>query len=370
MQLEKALKLTASKEIKCTKRSNIPKLESTSSNIVSYLINREIKDYDPEKEEPKELDHLINVSRNQQKRGKININSTKLFTDLFRLPDSEKEMKKYVLYGEKLRDNIDYSILHSKSLRKIQTAIGKQSMLNVDIPEHFEPYLAKFGQGLHLPDFYQKCILAGGAIVLAYFNIQNASPDSDLDYWFYDVKKLHSVIEEYHKQFPNAIFIVNYCVVTVVVPGKTRYVQLIYKKKKPWEVIDSFDMDYIQAYYDGKELRAFPECIDSWNKRKILRIQRELPPERILKAREKGFKISFETKLKSKKSRWNFYYPKTGENREYVKHILSCVFPRASIYDTPVDVKKNFNIVSSDSDNPYHIVSVPIKHVVLKIISG
>jgi hypothetical protein len=168
---------------------------------------------------------------------------------------------------------------------------------------------------------------------------------------------VYDIVNMYHNFFPDAFFIVNYNAITIVVPGKTRYIQLILKEKKPWEVIDSFDLDYVQAYYDGREIRAFPECINAWAVKRATPVRENIYPGRIAKAIEKGFEILVETKLPEKKSRWNFYYPRKDEEREHVRHILKCLYPHAQgVFDEPGKVKE-FLVNRSGGDN-YQTVEV------------
>jgi len=286
-----------------------------------------------------------------------------LMPKLFRPPGDEKELDSYCVFKECLAEDPEFAFLHSKSLRRVQTCYGKYSTDKIDIPGHFIDYITKFGQGLFYPEtLSEDCVISGGSIVSAYFNLPNTSPDADLDLWVSSKEKLFDVVNFYKCKHPHAFFIVNYTVVTVVVPDKTLYIQIIFKNTCPWGIIDSFDMDYVQAYYDGSEIRAFPECIHAWKTKTTTCVRRErIHPERILKAREKGFEIDHETDLPPKKSRWNFYYPKSDENRAHVRHLLSCLYPRSQgVFDSVEDVKENFFTISQD---PYQTVEIGLPQV-------
>lgn len=221
-----------------------------------------------------------------------------------------------------------------------------------------------------------KCVLAGGALVVCMFpdiDMSMLSPDSDVDLWVFDRETLSDLLTHFETTKKGSVrFLKNGPVTTVLENDAGVAIQIIARfgldksKTQALDVIRSFDVDYIQAFDNGKEVYLLPECMRAWEERRVVKSHLAVSKSRFDKAREKKFEVSSDlekrvTILEEKKSRYDFFYPtsdmlrtmcgkrrRTDEHEDkYVAHLLSKVYPSSSIFNKAADVLAAYDVDAS-----------------------
>lgn len=81
--------------------------------------------------------------------------------------------------------------------------------------------------------------------------------------------------------------------ITIIQKGNTSNIQLILcSEKYPENILESFDADYVKAYYDGKYLTITGESMSAWITKTVNIYKKNISHSRIYKALQKGFKFN------------------------------------------------------------------------------
>jgi len=195
-------------------------------------------------------------------------------------------------------------------------------------------------------------IMSGGAVHACLDRTIDLSvvTGSDIDMW----------ICNYHNNKDRALGILRRClkffaangavfglmgtaVITVVIPGFQRNVQLILSNcAKPQGVPIAFDLDYTRCFYDGTSFYATPECMMSIYSR-LHTGYAILSDNRVVKSVRKGFGFQhpvFSLGEEDVQTTYHmmtidanvvagvhkYYYPDTSESVQYITHMMSLVF--------------------------------------------
>lgn len=239
-------------------------------------------------------------------------------------------------------------------------------------PHQFEDRLCEVSRGLvTCAMLSDTCVLAGGSMVVCMFqdiNIETLPLDSDIDLFVFDENKFISLLRYYESLYENRVrFLKNGPVTTVLIQDEDVSIQLVacfgstFKNPQlsAQDTVYNFDLDYIKAYYDGKNVYATAECVRAWDERRVSSGYPVILRSRIDKAHEKGFFVSKEylhnvTFIPETKSRFDFYYPtssmfanhqskkrrRVDEIREtkYTDHLIQKIYPASTIFKSSRDV--------------------------------
>lgn len=174
---------------------------------------------------------------------------------------------------------------------------GDQITVN-DIKE-FKYNLQIFSHGLIDEDFnkelnWSNICIGGGSVLGTLLKKPLETKNSDIDFWIYG--KNYKATFDYFVKYLESKFEVPIfygiigSVVTLVIPAYKRNIQIILtNKKSPYDIINSYDMDYVKCLYNGSQvlgtldflLSLQTQCVD--NRKNILSITR------ITKAYRKGY---------------------------------------------------------------------------------
>lgn len=105
-------------------------------------------------------------------------------------------------------------------------------------------------------------------------DLKEVSDSEDVDFWVYGKndeerkENLNNAIKFLSKGMDKIVYSVNRSVITLIGRGKnTRNLQIICTdKKKPEQITDSFDLEYLKCYYDGDKVYATKDTINALDK--------------------------------------------------------------------------------------------------------
>lgn len=158
-------------------------------------------------------------------------------------------------------------------------------------------------------------VIAGGSVVFALNNFVPSLSVSDIDLFCNSATSFIEALECIRKHCDDIkCFIFDglnpyqLSVLTVSIPAEQVKYQLIYKEfKTPEDVINQFDIDYVQCAIHCDKLYITDECIESHLQKKVIKFHDlRFRNDRLLKAIKKGFacpiltdNLSFEFPIKS-----------------------------------------------------------------------
>lgn len=141
-------------------------------------------------------------------------------------------------------------------------------------------------------------LIAGGSVVYACNSFVESDSVSDIDVFVNSVESFWNAINCIETRFEDIQYeIFDYynqktcSLVNLIIPDEKIKIQIIYREyETPFDVFDSFDLDYVCCGITNNELYLTPECEQSHKVKKICHIK-TLNPEigRFEKAIKKGF---------------------------------------------------------------------------------
>lgn len=134
-------------------------------------------------------------------------------------------------------------------------------------------------------------VIAGGSMVYAINDFVPRDSVSDVDIFVPNVENFKNAVVFLNDKYKCKFYRYHGSVVSVDICEKIK-LQLIYKSyETPMDVIESFDMDYVQCCFHDGNLYKTDRCIESHKDRKVYQFSgRELRSGRCKKAILKGFK--------------------------------------------------------------------------------
>ena len=151
---------------------------------------------------------------------------------------------------------------------------------------------------------WKNVVLSGGAVLqcLSLKSNVNIDAGSDIDLWIYGETKEKRIetsknILQYFSTISDAVYYsVNGSVVTIIAQGIKRNFQIILTSHETkYDIINNFDMDYIQCLYDGCSVYGLFSFFEAM-KTQITTINNSNNIHRIIKAYEKGFSFTSDDK--------------------------------------------------------------------------
>ena len=105
-------------------------------------------------------------------------------------------------------------------------------------------------------------IIAGGFI---HDIIHNIKP-KDIDFWIFNKKGFVSLINFFSKYYKNCSYSIYPALIEINTPDCLYPIQLInsFCNIDKYMVVPNFDLDYVRCFFDGTDIYAFPDCIQSW----------------------------------------------------------------------------------------------------------
>ena len=171
----------------------------------------------------------------------------------------------------------------------------------------FKENLNKTSFGILNDNFpWNNIVIAGGASLecLSSREIPH-NQYSDIDLWIYgkpdEIIETHQIVLEYFETFAKMqnlliYYSVNYQVVTIIIEGIRKNFQIIVKQyEHKYEIINNFDLDYVQCLYDGNQVLGtcgFITAINTQTTTYVKLFDTSNKKQRIAKAILKGFDIN------------------------------------------------------------------------------
>jgi hypothetical protein len=148
--------------------------------------------------------------------------------------------------------------------------------------------------------FGEHIVLAGGAVHMALDESVplDSVPYADVDLWVYGYSSMAEALAwvtpalEYFAA-RNALFAYSTpSIITIVVPGAVRNVQIIFQGGAvAANVCVNYDLPYVQAYFDGNNIHVTPDCVFSIRAKMCW--QKKVITKRLVKAVSRGFGFLF-----------------------------------------------------------------------------
>jgi hypothetical protein len=214
----------------------------------------------------------------------------------------------------------------------------------------FKQRFAAFTDGLFLPHFPWDSVVAAGGAIHACMDLtvhtgrfNTVLRGADVDLWMYGYASIAEAIEwcepvfEYFDSLGALYSYAAPSVVTIVVPGASRNVQLIFDgSDNPLGVCMRFDFAYVNSYYDGTTVRSSPHCLQEIRSKVIL-TDCKISSARIVKAVYRGFGFQHsplgEATVESLRSTPHvarslnkYYHMALNETPDHAVHLMQLVF--------------------------------------------
>lgn len=111
---------------------------------------------------------------------------------------------------------------------------------------------------------WSNIIIAGGFIFGLVNNVNNSIIDStDIDMYIYgnDTNKTKNYLLQHLSQY-NPYYLISKNIITVIIPSIKYDIQIIIMDNTtPFDIIGSFDLNYVELYYDGDAVYATIDCM-------------------------------------------------------------------------------------------------------------
>lgn len=144
--------------------------------------------------------------------------------------------------------------------------------------ETFKKNLENFSYGLINDNFFEnisnylvnsKLYIGGGSILACILDKPIGNEQSDIDFWLCGNKPpyddLKTFMQYISTKFKVPVYIsINHSVITLVIPGYKRNIQILFSNGANMEqIVSSFDLPYIKCFYDGNKVYSDIEFIYS-----------------------------------------------------------------------------------------------------------